>query len=114
MEPLNRAAALACFGDEAIFSAAVQAFLEENDAMMMTLQEAVEARNFVRIKDRAHWIKGGLVFLHAGPSSQAARDLESAGAAQDPERVQEAFSRLQREVGRLKAALNGAQHREAS
>lgn len=97
--------ALECFGDEAIFQAAVETFLEEIDSMLEKARHPVEQRVFEEVKEKAHWIKGGLVYLHATPSAEAARQLEVAAEDEDGDRLVPAYSQLLVEVERLKKSL---------
>lgn len=104
MEPINIEKAIDCLGDKAVFECMVVSFLEEVDQMMVVLAEAVKTGDSEAIKEKAHWVKGGLVYLHAQPSAEAAKKLETAA-----DLGQEAFSKaheeLELEVSRLKAAL---------
>lgn len=105
MEPYDRAKALQCFGDEEIFVAAVSTFLEEIDSMLAQVEVAVEARSFAEIKEKAHWVKGGLVYLHARPSAEAASRLEEAADNDDGAALDDRLGLLKDEVSRLKASL---------
>ena len=104
MEPIDKQKAVECLGDEAVFEAMVSSFLEEVDQMMVILAEAVASGDAAVIKEKAHWVKGGLVYLHAGPSAQAAKRLETA-IDLGPEEIKAAHQELCSEVERLKAAL---------
>jgi HPt (histidine-containing phosphotransfer) domain-containing protein len=104
-DPYDREQALHSFGDEEIFEQAVGIFLAEIDAMLALLEAGVRQRDFAAVKERAHWVKGGLVFLHAGPSTNAARSLERAAEGQCARTSATAFEELRREVDRLKASL---------
>ncbi len=106
MEPYDRAKALQCFGDEEIFVAAVSTFLEEIDSMLEQVEVAVEARSLSEIKEKAHWVKGGLVYLHARPSAEAASRLEEAAENEDEDALSEQLNVLKVEVNRLKASLS--------
>lgn len=108
METYNRAEAIRCFGDEDIFQAAVGAFLEKIDAMLESVRPPVEERAFADVKEKAHWVKGGLVYLHAAPSAEAARQLENAADREDGEALLPAFQKLLSEVERLKRSLSSA------
>lgn len=108
METYNREQALRCFGDETIFQAAVITFLDEIDAMLEKVEQAVRTHDFEDVKEKAHWVKGGLVYLHATPSANAARDLEEAADRQDSKGLQSAYEKLVGEVQRLKKSLSSA------
>lgn len=104
MTPIDKEKAIECLGDESVFETMVVSFLEEVDQMMVILGEAVASGNTETIKEKAHWVKGGLVYLHATPSANAAKDLEEA-AELGPEQARIAHSNLHKEVERLKEAL---------
>ena len=106
MSPINKEKAIECLGDEEIFDAMATAFLEEVDQMMVVLNQAVSEGDGAVIKEKAHWVKGGLVYLHAAPSADAAKELEMA-VDLGPERTKAAHEKLCFEVDRLKAALSG-------
>ena len=104
VRPINREKAIECLGDEALFDCMVASFLEEVDQMMVVLKQAVLQGDKSVIKEKAHWVKGGLVYLHAGPSADAAKELEAA-ADHEPDKVKACHEKLCSEVERLKAAL---------
>ena len=106
VSPIDKAKAIECLGDEAIFETMVASFLEEVDQMMVVLDQAVSEGDETTIKEKAHWVKGGLVYLHATPSADAAKKLEMA-ADLGPERIKVAHEELRLEVDRLKDALSG-------
>lgn len=108
METYNREQAIRCFGDEDIFQAAVGAFLEKIDAMLESVRPPVEERSFEAVKEKAHWVKGGLVYLHATPSADAARQLEVAADSEDGDALLPAYQKLLIEVERLKKSLSSA------
>ncbi len=108
METYNREEAIRCFGDEEIFQAAVGAFLEKIDEMLESARPPVEQRSFDAVKEKAHWIKGGLVYLHATPSADAARQLEVAADEEKGEALLPAYENLLSEVERLKKSLSSA------
>lgn len=105
MQPIDITKAIDCLGDEGVFRLTVESFLSETDSMINCLREAIESGNFEAIKEKAHWIKGGLVYLHAGPSAAAAKELEDAAVGQDLSGVKSVFQRLDGEIARLKKAL---------
>lgn len=110
MQPIDIAKAVECLGGESVFEITVEAFLEETDGMMASLSEAVESGDFSLIKEKAHWIKGGLDYLHAKPSTEAARNLEFAAKAEDLSKVRGAYEVLNLEVAKLKNALRERGH----
>lgn len=105
VEPYDQNRALQGFGDAEIFRSAVAHFLLETDPMMESLLAAVERQDFAEVKEQAHRIKGGLVYLHAHPSAAAAKDLEQAAAKTDARAVTTCSERLVAEVERLKQSL---------
>jgi HPt (histidine-containing phosphotransfer) domain-containing protein len=106
VSPINREKAIESLGDEDIFDSVVASFLEEVEQMMAVLDQAVASADADTIKEKAHWFKGGLVYLHAGPSADAAYQLEMA-VALGPDRIKGAYEKLSFEVDRLKAILLG-------
>lgn len=88
-----------------MFLSTAKCFLSETDKMMAELELAVESGNLKRVRERAHCVKGGLVYLHAQPSAEAARALQQA-AEQESESVECAFHKLKEEVETLKKALS--------
>lgn len=106
METYNREQALRCFGDESIFQEAVKMFLVEIDSMLEKVAQCVHNHHFDDVKEKAHWVKGGLVYLHATPSAEAAKDLELAAERREAKALQTCFDKLKVEVERLKRSLN--------
>lgn len=110
MQPIDIAKAVACLGDESVFQLTVEAFLTETDGMMDLLSEAIASGDYSEIREKAHWVKGGLVYLHAEPSAQAAKELEQAAEEQDGAGVQGAYDCLCCEISKLKNALDESGH----
>jgi HPt (histidine-containing phosphotransfer) domain-containing protein len=108
METYNRDQALRCFGDEDIFQAAVSTFLDEIDAMLEKVAQCVHNHNFDEVKEKAHWVKGGLVYLHATPSADAAKDLEQAAERREAKSLSVCYNKLVHEVERLKTSLSSS------
>jgi Hpt domain len=105
MEPIDKVRAVECLGGEDVFLATVTSFLTETDRMMRTLQGAVDSGDCALVSEKAHWFKGGLVYLHAGPSVEAAISLQRAAEAESGE-LQVAFLKLVQEIEKLKQALS--------
>lgn len=108
METYNREQALRCFGDESIFQEAVTTFLVEIDAMLEKVAQCVHSHHFDDVKEKAHWVKGGLVYLHATPSANAAKELEMAADRREAKALQPCYEKLVSEVDRLKKSLSSA------
>lgn len=108
METYNREQALRCFGDESIFQEAVSTFLIEIDSMLEKVAHCVHNHHFDDVKEKAHWVKGGLVYLHATPSADAAKDLEVAAEKREAKALQPCYEKLRDEVERLKKSLTSA------
>jgi len=104
MSVIDREKAIQCLGDAAVFEATAASFLTEIDAMMVQLKEVVDAGDEKAIGEKAHWIKGGLVYLHAGPSAEAAKRLQQA-AKEGGATTLSAYEDLEREVQLLKEEL---------
>lgn len=92
-------------GNEAIFRSAAQHMLAEVDSMMEHVTEAVSCKDPKTIEEKAHWLKGGLAYLHAAPSAEAAQELQKAARLGDSER-EAALVKLRQEIDRLKTALS--------
>ena len=108
METYNREQALSCFGDESIFQEAVTMFLVEIDSMLEKVAQCVYSHHFEDVKEKAHWVKGGLVYLHATPSAAAAKELEHAAIRREAKALQPCYEKLVDEGGRLKKSLSSA------
>jgi HPt (histidine-containing phosphotransfer) domain-containing protein len=106
METYNREQALRCFGDESIFQEAVTTFLVEIDSMLEKVAQCVHNHHFDEVKEKAHWVKGGLVYLHATPSANAAKELENAADRRDARALESCYATLVAEVERLKQSLS--------
>ena len=104
MKPIDEEKAIECLGGESVFQMAASHFLVEIDQMMATLTEAVAQGDPQVISEKAHWVKGGLVYLHAAPSAEAAKELQKAASLGKAE-TEAAYLTLQSEVARLKEAL---------
>jgi len=72
--------------------------------MLECLNSAVESADADAVGEKAHCFKGGLAFLHAAPSVEAARHLQDV-ANKKPSEVPTAFALLVKEVDRLKRVL---------
>lgn len=105
MQPIDIAKAIDCLGDESVFRLTVDSFLSETDSMIESLGKAIDSGEFEAIKEKAHCIKGGLVYLHAAPSAAAAKELEEAAQLADLSSVRQVYTRLCEEISRLKKAL---------
>lgn len=103
-DPIDRKKAIECLGDEELFASLVSSFLEEIDNMMVVLEEAVTTGKKAAIKEKAHWVRGGLVYLHAHPSAVAAQQLETV-VDEGTGNVSSAYQDLVTEIARLKSFL---------
>lgn len=104
MSPINLEKAALSLGGSEILRSTAEMFLRQTDEMLDELRSAVDSGQMSLVKEKAHWIKGSLVYLHATPSAERARKLERAtnlGASE----VQNAFAELEGEVENLRAAL---------
>lgn len=104
----DKNAAIKCFGEEAIFQAAASTFLDEIDVMLDLAADSVSSCLFEEVKEKAHWIKGGLIYLHAAPSAAAAKALEDAARDKQDELLGPCLSKLREEIEKLKSCLKRA------
>ncbi len=104
--PYDREAAIRAIGGGDILAEVAIVYLEEVDGMLERVENAISARDYKELREAAHWIKGGMVYLHAAPAAQAAKALEV--AAKEPpssEELDRRYQDLQSEMERLRSAL---------
>jgi len=77
-EVFDRDSALAAFGKDSILMAVVTIYLEEAEFARSRLQESLASRDLARLRETAHWLKGGFSTLHAPAAREAAASLEAA------------------------------------
>ena len=92
-------------GDEELLMELCQIFLEESPKLLEKLRQAVAAGDSDGVSRAAHSLKGESSYLGAGPTSQAARQLEEMGRGKDLSRASETLAVLEREVAVLQHNL---------
>lgn len=103
--PYDREKAIAAFGSEEVLREASSVYLEEFETMLARVESAVTAKDFSELKESSHWIKGGMVYLHAGPAAAAAKALEDSAKAKETQQLEGQLAELKRQMERLKEAL---------
>ncbi|MGE0489313.1 MAG: Hpt domain-containing protein [Vulcanimicrobiota bacterium] len=76
MQSFDREKALKTFGSADVLREAGAVYLAEAEGMFGQLRQAADARDFDSLREKAHWIKGGMVYLHATPAADTARSIE--------------------------------------
>lgn len=94
-----------CAGDDGLVNEIIELFRKEGPVLLADVKKAVGSNEPLAIKRTAHRLKGALVSLAAHPATLLAKDLESAGAANDLSQVNELGTQLELEMSRLLGAL---------
>jgi hypothetical protein len=102
-----------CFGKHEFFLDMVSCFFGETDGMMHLLQDAQQKNNFEEVRTLAHRMKNTIVYLGAGPATQAIQDLEHEAKACAAAGTDKALQRLFAELQRLKQSLSDFRSRDA-
>ena len=107
--PVDRAALLARLGgDEALMRDVARLFLEDCQDRLAAIKSAIDQRDADRLRMEAHTLKGSAANLSADELSEAARVLESMGAAKVLEGTDAAWRRLSEAADRAVRALRDA------
>ncbi len=111
--PFDREKAIENFGSADVLREASKVYLEEAMKQYGALVEADRADDYEQLREKAHLIKGGLVYLQATPSAMVAKKIEdlseSDGASQHKDALGELVDELDRELDRLLQALQSEQ-----
>ncbi len=83
----------------------VDLFLEDLPERLLTVKLAVKARDAQALASEAHALKGAISHFAARRATQSALQLEQLGRSGDLDGLDEAFSELKWETGRLSRAL---------
>ncbi|MCA9797157.1 MAG: Hpt domain-containing protein [Candidatus Eremiobacteraeota bacterium] len=110
MQSFDREKALKTFGSADVLREAGAVYLAEAEGMFGQLRQAAETRDFEALREKAHWIKGGMVYLHATPAAETARAIEQ--AAKDGE--ESTLDPLVEQLGQQMAALGRALSQEVA
>ncbi len=106
-EVFDRDSALAAFGKDSILRAVVTIYLEEAEFARARLQESLASHDLEKLRETAHWLKGGFSTLHAPAAREAAASLESACDRQASfDEMEPLARRLLEEMDRLRAFLD--------
>jgi len=101
-------------GDRDILALVVQEFLTEYPEQLATVGRSVAGRDSRAVASSAHRLKGAVVIFGDEPASDAALQLEQAGAAGDLATADEAYPLLEVQVRRLGDTLRSLLEREMS
>jgi signal transduction histidine kinase/DNA-binding response OmpR family regulator/HPt (histidine-containing phosphotransfer) domain-containing protein len=92
-------------GRESTLCRLATVFLQNRDAMLSGVRDAIDAGDGESLRKAAHRLKGSLALLAAGPAHDAAYRLELAGREGRLEDAEPTWEVLQREVSRLSSEL---------
>jgi HPt (histidine-containing phosphotransfer) domain-containing protein len=92
-------------GDEQLLREVIQLFLQETTPLMAELHQALAGGNVARVRRAAHSLRGAAGLFGVAGVTEAAEELESLGRSGQVAGAAEVYGRLERELGRLKAAL---------
>lgn len=108
MKPaFDRERAVASLGSEELLAEMALAYAEEREDMLSQLLAAVESGDMQAVREKAHWIKGCLVYLHAEPAASAAKELELLATDDaSSETLSGGVTRLTEEMDRLGLELS--------
>lgn len=107
-EVFDKNSALAAFGKDSILKAVVTIYLEEAEFARARLEESLTSQDLGRLRETAHWLKGGFSTLHAPAAREAAASLEAACDREASfEEMDPLARRLLEEMDRLREHLNG-------
>ncbi|MGE0493128.1 MAG: Hpt domain-containing protein [Vulcanimicrobiota bacterium] len=105
MTAFDRDRALKTFGSTEVLREAGRVYLEEAAGMFERIRKAAEARDFGELRESAHWIKGGMTYLHAAAAADLARSIEELAKAEQVEGLDQAVARLGDEMKALEEEL---------
>jgi HPt (histidine-containing phosphotransfer) domain-containing protein len=92
-------------GDEELLHELCQIFLSESPKLLRKLRQGVVDGDSEAVKRAAHSLKGEASYLAAACATQAARRLEDIAKEGDLRRAGEATAVLERELKRLRLAI---------
>jgi signal transduction histidine kinase/CheY-like chemotaxis protein/HPt (histidine-containing phosphotransfer) domain-containing protein len=100
-------------GDLSVLPDIIDAFHEEQAALVHGITSALHASDGPALAKAAHTLKGSLLTLAAGPAAQAALDLEMCARRGDLAAANRCFQDLHAELGRLEPELRDLSRRAA-
>ena len=83
MEIYEMPKALQAFGSEMVVREALNTYLKEINEMLARVEAALNAEDRQALAKAAHWLRGGLSFLHAPRLKLACMKFDSRVGAQD-------------------------------
>jgi two-component system, sensor histidine kinase and response regulator len=92
-------------GDEEFLGEVIRLFRQDGTQLLGEVRAAVARGDAGGLRGAAHALKGSAGYVGARPTEQAAQRLETIGARGDLAEAADAFADLEREFGRLLAAL---------
>jgi len=92
-------------GDEQFLDEVIALFQQDAPRLLGEVREAVTQGDAGGLRQAAHALKGSAGYVAARPTVEAAQRLETIGARGDLAEAANAFADLERELGRLTAAL---------
>ncbi len=84
----------------------IELFLSSSPVLLSEIETAVANRDGPTIERAAHALKGALRSLCAGPSAQAAQELENIGHTNDLDQIEQSLATLQIELRHLQSVLH--------
>ncbi len=92
-------------GRQELFRDMVNFFFQETPATLAGIRACLQENDGPAVAQHAHKLMGTLVYLGAGPASEAARRVELVGRSRDLTAADAAVSHLEHEMARLGKAL---------
>ena len=98
-------------GDNDFLAEVIVDFRQQRVQISAQIKQALAEKQFIKVSEHAHRIKGSLLTLGAKPAANAAFDVEAISRSDDTSGTAEAVGRLERELDRLDPELERlAQH----
>jgi HPt (histidine-containing phosphotransfer) domain-containing protein len=92
-------------GDRDLMEELAELYLNDADLQLRALDDALENKEYDRIRRIGHSLKGSSSSIGAGTAAEAFKSLEEAGRAQDETAIRAAIARGTAEFERVKKAL---------
>lgn len=107
--PIDRAEALDRIGgDEAFLKELLEIYREEFEEKYSELEKAVEEKDFQKVREGGHYLKGASANLSLPALREASWKMEQAGQNQDLGAARKALASLKSEYRRLQEFLKAA------
>jgi two-component system, sensor histidine kinase and response regulator len=102
----DRDKALECFdGDMGLLLEIAQMYLTDGPGRLQEIREGLKRRDAPAMERAAHRMRGSLGALGASLAADAAQTLETHAAKNDFPKIEDAVAALDREIARLRPAL---------